>query len=329
MRALEQLRVEHQEAIHREQNEVDRERRQAQEREQTLTDAFELEKYNLQGQLEAVTAELRSLQEEVDSEDDPSIDDEAEVRHTTPLERAEPSSTPHMERGTDPIRRTEDRGTERGTERTRGTERRTEDRGTEDRGTEGSTDRGTERTTDRRTETDTRRTEPPGGEERLLPPAGRESPSESLLVATMTRLLEAHTEAIAAQTQATAAQHLPPLKAFTGEGKQMEEDGFERWIEQFEERAKVAGWSTEQKLHQIKLLLEKTALRVLRALPDTDQSQYQKVVDALRARFKAVDIEELRGMEFHHKVQRDESIDRIGASSTRAQSVPINSRPRV
>ena len=184
---------------------MDRERRQAQEREQTLTDAFELEKYNLQGQLEAVTAELRSLQEEVDSEDDPSIDDEAEVGHTTPLERAEPSSTPHMERGTDP---TEDRGTERtdrGTERTRGTERRTEDRGTER-----STDRGTERTTDRRTETDTRRTEPPGGEERLLPPAGRESPSESLLVATMTRLLEAHTEAIAAQTQATAAQHLPP-----------------------------------------------------------------------------------------------------------------------
>ncbi len=49
LRALEQLRVEHQEAIHREQNEVDRERRQAQEREQTLTDAFDLEKRNLQG----------------------------------------------------------------------------------------------------------------------------------------------------------------------------------------------------------------------------------------------------------------------------------------
>ncbi len=130
--------------------------------------SFDLVKYNLQGQLEAVTAELRSLQEEVDSEDDPSIDDEAEDRvgHTTPLER-----TPHMERGTDPIvgtRRIEDRGTERST----------------DRGTERSTDRGT---TDRRT------TEPPGGEERLLPPAGRESPSESLLVATITRLLEAHT----------------------------------------------------------------------------------------------------------------------------------------
>ncbi len=81
----------------------------------------------------------------------------------------------------------------------------------------------------------------------------------------MTRLLEAHTDAIAAQTEATAAQHLPPLKAFTGEGKQVEEDGFERWIEQLEERAKVAGWSAEQKLHQMKLSLEKTVLRVLRA----------------------------------------------------------------
>ena len=128
----------------------------------------------------------------------------------------------------------------------------------------------------------------------------------------MTTLLKAHTEAIAAQTKATAAQHLPPLKAFTGEGKQVEVDGFERWIEQFEERAKVAGWSIEQQLHQLKLLLEKTALRVLRALPDTDQNRYQKVVDALRVRFKAVDIEELRGMQFHHREQKDETIEDFG-----------------
>lgn len=199
LRALEQLRVEHREAVHREQNEVDRERRQAQEREQTLTEAFDLEKYSLQEQLEAVTAELRSCPEEFDKAED-------RVGHTIPLE-TEPLSTPHTEGGTDPIERT---GTERA------------DRGTEGRIT-GLV------------------------EERLA------SPSESFLVATMTRLLEAHTDAIAAQTQATAAQHLPPLKAFTGEGKQVEEDGFERWIEQLEERAKVAGWSAEQKLHQIKL----------------------------------------------------------------------------
>ena len=47
---------------------------------------------------------------------------------------------------------------------------------------------------------------------------------------TITRLLKTYTKAIAAQTQETAAQHLPPLKPYTGEGKQIEEDGFDRWI---------------------------------------------------------------------------------------------------
>ena len=66
------------------------------------------------------------------------------------------------------------------------------------------------------------------------------------LVVTMSRLLKAHTEAIAAQTQAAAAQHLPPLKPYSGEGKQIEDDGLDRWLEQFEERAKIAGWSAAQ-----------------------------------------------------------------------------------
>ena len=147
-------------------------------------------------------------------------------------------------------------------------------------------------------------------------PAAVSTPStaggESLLVDTMTRLLQAHTEAIAAQTQATAAQHLPPLKAYTGEGKQAEADGFDCWIEQFEERAKIAGWGAEQKLHQLKLLMENTALQVLRTLSTTDQNNYKKIIDTLRSRFKAVDIEELRGMEFHHRVQKDESIEALG-----------------
>ncbi len=98
LRALEQLTVEHREAIHREQNEVDRERRQAQERERTLTEAFDLEKYSVQEQLEAVTAELRSCPEEFDKAEDG-------VGHTIPLE-TEPLSTPHTEGGTDPIERT-------------------------------------------------------------------------------------------------------------------------------------------------------------------------------------------------------------------------------
>ena len=141
-------------------------------------------------------------------------------------------------------------------------------------------------------------------------PDHAEEGSQSL-VATMSQLLKAHTEAIAAQTQAATAQHLPPLKPYTGEGKQIEEDGVDRWLEQFEERAKIFGWSAVQQLHQLKMLLEKTALRVFRMLPDADHSSYAKATAVLRSRFKSVDIEELRGLEFHHKVQGDESIEEL------------------
>lgn len=77
----------------------------------------------------------------------------------------------------------------------------------------------------------------------------------STLVVTMFKLLKA---AIAAQTQAAAAQHLSLVKPFTGEGKQVESDGCNSWLEQFEERAKIAGWSAVQQLHQLKLLLDCT-----------------------------------------------------------------------
>ena len=73
--------------------------------------------------------------------------------------------------------------------------------------------------------------------------------------------LKANTEAITAQTQGTAAKHLPSVKPYNDEGRQVEEDGCEGWIEQFEERAKIAGWSTEQRLRELKLLLEKTELK--------------------------------------------------------------------
>ena len=133
------------------------------------------------------------------------------------------------------------------------------------------------------------------------------------LVATMTRLLQAQTEAIAAQTQATAAQHLPPLETFTGEGMKTEEKTFDRWIELFEERAKVAGWGPAQQLHQLKFLLDKTALKAFRTFPVDDRGDYDRAVAALRERFKLVDIEELRGLEFHHKIQGSkETIEELG-----------------
>ena len=51
---------------------------------------------------------------------------------------------------------------------------------------------------------------------------------------------------------------------------------------------------------------------MFRMLPDADRSSYQKATEALRSHFKSVDIEELRGLEFHHKVQGDESIEELG-----------------
>lgn len=105
----------------------------------------------------------------------------------------------------------------------------------------------------------TETTTEPTGTENTTEPTG--STVADPLVATTAELLRAQTEAIAAQTQATAAQHLPPLKTFTGEGKLTDADSFERWLEHFEERAKLAGWNQAQQLHQLKLLLDKTALR--------------------------------------------------------------------
>ncbi len=47
-------------------------------------------------------------------------------------------------------------------------------------------------------------------------------------------------------------------------------------------------------------------------LPDDDRASFQKVATALHAQFKSVDIKELRGLEFHHKVQGDETIEVLG-----------------
>ena len=136
--------------------------------------------------------------------------------------------------------------------------------------------------------------------------------SDTSLMATMAKLLQAQTEAIAAQTQAAAAQHLPPLKSFTGENMEVEEKTFDRWLELFEERAKLAGWSSAQSLHQLKLLLDKTALKAFRTFSPDDREDYHRPTAALRHRFKLVDIEELRGLEFHHKVQGKESLEELG-----------------
>ena len=68
---------------------------------------------------------------------------------------------------------------------------------------------------------------------------------EPSLVQSMTQLLQAQTQMLAAQAQAAAVQSLPPIPKFSGEDAEKEEKSFKRWLELFEERAKLAAWPAE------------------------------------------------------------------------------------
>ena len=102
------------------------------------------------------------------------------------------------------------------------------------------------------------------------------------------------------------------LPYFSGEGSGAQDDVFEQWVEKFRERAQFAGWSPAEQLYQFKLHLDKTALDVFQILPDSDKGDVEKTISALRKRFKPADIEELRGLEFHHLAQGTESIGQLG-----------------
>ena len=134
-----------------------------------------------------------------------------------------------------------------------------------------------------------------------------------VLVESMAKLLAAQTEMLAAQAQVTAVQGFPPLPKFSGEDLQSEDDGFEHWIELFEERAGLAGWSKDQRLYQLKVHLERTALQVFRIMPEQERKEYDTAVKRLKERFRPVDIAELKGMEFHQRMQLpEESIEQLG-----------------
>jgi hypothetical protein len=51
---------------------------------------------------------------------------------------------------------------------------------------------------------------------------------------------------------------------------------------------------------------------MFRLLSEDERLSYDKAVLALRKRFKPIDIEELRGIEFNQKMQQDESIEQLG-----------------
>ena len=109
-----------------------------------------------------------------------------------------------------------------------------------------------------------------------------------------------------------ATQSVPPLRKFSGEDIDSDEGSIDRWIEQFEERAKVMGWNDEQKLFQLKAHLEKTAEHAVRMLSKKEKRSYESVTAALQNRFHSLDIEELRGLEFHQLMQNQQSVEELG-----------------
>ena len=129
--------------------------------------------------------------------------------------------------------------------------------------------------------------------------------------------------------QAAAAQNLPTLPKFSGEGNQDEDNSFSRWHESFEERALLTGWTPEQKLCQLKAHLEKTALEVFRMMPESERTKYDAAVGALKKRFRRVDIQELRGLEFCRKLQGDESVEQLGMDLQRMARRAFSNMPEV
>ena len=129
-------------------------------------------------------------------------------------------------------------------------------------------------------------------------PATTSVPSEDVsgtegVMETFTQLLKAQTNVMAAQAEAVAIQNLPTLSRYTGEGVDTSDDGFDRWLESFQERAKFADCSEEEQLYQLKLYLDITALDVFRMLPDNERQTVALAISVLRKRFKPADIEEL------------------------------------
>lgn len=96
--------------------------------------------------------------------------------------------------------------------------------------------------------------------------------------------LRAQTDMMAAQTRVMAAQSLPPLPHFSGDGNLVGEDSFERWVENFDERARVAGWTEEERKYRLKMhcQLDKTAFQAYCNLPKETQTSYGSVIEALK-----------------------------------------------
>ena len=58
--------------------------------------------------------------------------------------------------------------------------------------------------------------------------------------------------------------------------------------------------------------LEKYALQIFHVLPEGEQKDYDTVVKKLKERFHSVDIEELKRIKFHHRMQKGETVEQLG-----------------
>jgi hypothetical protein len=109
------------------------------------------------------------------------------------------------------------------------------------------------------------------------------------------KFFETQNRLLVAQVQAAS---LPPLACFDGHTEGDDTD-FLQWLERFEERARLSKWTEEtKKLCQLRLHLTKLAEQVFQMLPKEDKSSYAQAVGALKKRFRSVEIEELKGLNF-------------------------------
>ena len=121
------------------------------------------------------------------------------------------------------------------------------------------------------------------------------------------RLFETQSQLFAAQMQAAS---LPPLSMFDGQSE--EDNELDLWLERFEARANLAKWTDETKLCQLQLHLSKVAGQAFQMLPKEEKSTYARAVVSLKKRFRSVEIEELKGLEFHRRVQGEETVEKLG-----------------
>ncbi len=101
---------------------------------------------------------------------------------------------------------------------------------------------------------------------------------------TFTNLLKVQTDVMAAQAKAAAVHNLPALSCYTGEDGDTVDDGFDRWVERFRERAAFANWSREEQLYQLKLHLDRCVPDVATTRTSNYRQCYPGLEEALQAR---------------------------------------------